>query len=143
MPDSATPITQVIDEDKHLAGLLRRAQMLARLSADIRANLPGDLAKHAVLANVRGTVLVMQVDSPGWASRLRFQQSALLHFLLEKHKLPVKSLEIKVSDAQRYTGADKRSQPRMPTQAAQQLKSAADHINDASLSAALARLASR
>lgn len=144
MPDSAALLTQVIDGDKHLASLIRRAQTLARLSADIRANLPEDLAEHAALANVRGTVLVMQVDSPGWASRLRFHQSALLHFLLEKHKLPVKSLEIKVNNAQRRTGADKRrNRPRMPTQAARQLKSTADHIKDATLSAALARLASR
>ena len=143
MPDSATPITDVISGDKHLSALLRRAQALARLSASLRAALPGDLADHATLANIRGTVLVMQVDSPAWASRLRFQQSTLLGFLQEKHKLPVESLEIKVSDAQRYAGADKRDRPSMPTEATRQLKSAAAYIDDAALSAALFRLASR
>jgi hypothetical protein len=51
------------------------------LLAELRRLLPGELADHCVAAQQRGPQLVLHVDSPVWATRLRFLAPGLLELL--------------------------------------------------------------
>jgi hypothetical protein len=47
----------------------------------VRAALASDASAHLVAARIRGTELVLYVDSPAWATRLRLQGPSLLRDL--------------------------------------------------------------
>ena len=51
------------------------------LLAAVRRLLPGQLADHCIAARQRGPQLVLHVDSPVWATRLRFLAPGLLELL--------------------------------------------------------------
>ncbi|MCG2634182.1 MAG: DUF721 domain-containing protein [Gammaproteobacteria bacterium] len=70
--------------DLQLDGLLQRARWLRSQSRRFDAALPPELSGHCQLANVRGELLVVLVDSPVWATRLRLLGPSLL-FALKQH----------------------------------------------------------
>lgn len=55
------------------------------LLAELRRLLPGELADHCIAAQQRGPQLVLHVDSPVWATRLRFLAPGLLELLRAEH----------------------------------------------------------
>lgn len=69
------------------AGLLGRlageAASLTEATRILRAGLGSPLADHASVAAVREPVLVVVVDSPVWASRLRYQSERILNHFSE------------------------------------------------------------
>ena len=69
------------------AGLLGRlageAAFLAEATRVLRDGLGPPLADHASVAAVRERVLVVVVDSPVWASRLRYQSEKILNHFSE------------------------------------------------------------
>lgn len=69
------------------AGLLGRlageAALLTEATRILRGGLGSPLADHASVAAVRERVLVVVVDSPVWASRLRYQSEKILNHFSE------------------------------------------------------------
>ena len=64
-----------------LGRLGRRAAQLAEATRVLREHLAPPLADHASVAAIRGPTLVVVVDSPVWAARLRYQSAEILdHF---------------------------------------------------------------
>ncbi|CAK0768749.1 conserved hypothetical protein [Gammaproteobacteria bacterium] len=61
--------------------LMDRIQELQKLSLKVSDILTPQLIPHCQVANVRGTVLVLQVDSSAWATRLHYQVPAILDYL--------------------------------------------------------------
>lgn len=55
------------------------------LLAEVRRLLPGELADHCIAAQQRGPQLVLHVDSPVWATRLRFLAPRLLELLCSEY----------------------------------------------------------
>lgn len=55
------------------------------LLAEVCRRLPGDLADHCLAAQQRAQQLILHVDSPVWASRLRFLAPRLLELLQAQH----------------------------------------------------------
>jgi hypothetical protein len=68
-----TRIGAIVAGDSTLAGLLRRARELESLETLVRAWLPPALAPHVRVAALREDTLVLAVDSPAWATRLRYE----------------------------------------------------------------------
>ena len=64
-----------------LGRLGRQAVQLAEATRILREHLAPPLADHAAVAAIREPNLVVVVDSPAWAARLRYQSAGILdHF---------------------------------------------------------------
>ena len=64
-----------------LGRLGMRAAQLAEATRILREHLTPPLADHASVAAIRGPTLVVVVDSPVWAARLRYRSAEILdHF---------------------------------------------------------------
>lgn len=64
-----------------LAKILRRVAYLQKINIILGEILQDPLRKHCVAANVNAGQLVILVDSPVWATRLRYQQEDVLNQL--------------------------------------------------------------
>lgn len=76
--------------------MLARAQTLSRLDALIGEFMHAALRKHAVVANLRESTLVMLVDGPVWKSRLRLDTPVLLE-KLQQAGMEVTDIKINVT----------------------------------------------
>ena len=81
---------------RSLAGLAERAAATDRLARRLQALLPAELASHVTGANIRAGRLVVLVDAPAWASRLRFEAPALRERLRTEHELEVEGVTVRV-----------------------------------------------
>ncbi len=75
------PVSRLLSRDADLNHLQRMVERQQALLREVRALLPDPLAAHCLHARIRGSELVLHVDSPAWNSRLRFQAPALLRAL--------------------------------------------------------------
>ena len=68
-----------INKDGGLGAVIEKARALGELTETLSRALPGDLADGVVAVNVRDERrLVVLARSSAWASRLRFEQDAVL-----------------------------------------------------------------
>lgn len=81
---------------RSLAGLAERAAATDRLARRIQGLLPAELAAHVTGANIRDRRLIILVDSPAWASRLRFEAPALRRQLETRHEVDVDGVTVRV-----------------------------------------------
>jgi hypothetical protein len=65
----------------HLQALAQHARRLQRLSVRLREVLDAPLAEHVQVANLSDRCLVLQTDSPAWATRLRYRSADVLRHL--------------------------------------------------------------
>ena len=80
-----------------LGRLGRQAAQLAEATRALRGHLASPLAEHAAVAAIRGATLVVVVDSPVWAARLRYQSTEILdHLAAALGNLPVSRLRVLV-----------------------------------------------
>jgi len=82
---------------RSIAALAERAAATNRLARRVQALVPADIAPHIVGANLREKRLVLIVDGPAWAARIRFESPAIRRALERDHELRVDSVTIKVS----------------------------------------------
>ena len=71
-----------------LGRLGRQAEHLAQATRVLREHLDSPLADHASVAAIRASTLVVVVDSPVWATRLRYQSAEILDHLRAALKSP-------------------------------------------------------
>lgn len=97
MANNPSRLSSVIEKSCHLDHLVRMLRQQQALLGEIQGLLPSSLARHCLHARIRGESLVIHVDSPAWASKLRFQGQALLRALRAKapnlRKLSVRILQ--------------------------------------------------
>ena len=68
-----------INDDGDLGDIVRRARELGELTETLSKSLPADLAPGLLAVNIRGgNELVAVCPSSAWASRLRFEEQALI-----------------------------------------------------------------
>lgn len=60
-----------------LGRLLRKGQRLQRLTEEVRALLPGELAAHCVVADLSGGRLTLHADNASFATKLQFETPKL------------------------------------------------------------------
>lgn len=65
-------------QNKGLSSLIDRVKKIAELDKVVRAELSKPLADYCRVANIRHSKLIIQTDSPVWASKLRFESTTLL-----------------------------------------------------------------
>ncbi|HEB59520.1 MAG TPA: DUF721 domain-containing protein [Gammaproteobacteria bacterium] len=124
-----------------VADLITRARHFQRLARQVLPLLGDELASHCRVASLERQVLVLIVDSPGWASRIRFQGPQIQRDLAATG-LPVQSIEVRVSPPEAPPVAEKPDPIRpLSEHSAKCLEALANSHADSPLGAALRRLA--
>ncbi len=127
-----------------LAPLLTRVQLLARLTRTLHSHLPTSLAQHCQVANLKDGVLVIGVDSPAWAARLRYQLPQLLRHIQADDIVPdLTELRMRIQPAAEIKVGRSRLPVAMSTDTGVLLSQVAEGITDPDLRAALKRLSRR
>jgi hypothetical protein len=127
---------------EHLVTQTRELKQFTRL---LQAELDSSLAPHCHVARLTPSQLTIVVDSPAWATRLRFQTTTLLRQLAKKHHIfqSIKNIDIKIYPAR----LQRRAVPPVPRHlssgAATVITDMANSIDNPGLKQALLRLASR
>jgi hypothetical protein len=142
----ADPLYKVLVRKKgDVAELVTQSRQRQHLTRLLQSALDPALAPHAWVARLEPPVLVIVVDTPALASRLRYLGPGLARQLSRKHKefQSVGKIELRIAPA--------RLQPRKPEpivrhlgpEAVSSLTAMANSLEDAPLKSALLRLASR
>ncbi|MDZ7662322.1 DUF721 domain-containing protein [Thiohalophilus sp.] len=137
------PLYKLLHGEKtRLADLVTTTRQLRRLNQHLLAVLAAPLTDHCQVARYDTEQLIIQVDSPVWASRLRYYVPTLLQEL--KQNIPdlqgLKSIKIHVAPAT-PTPVEKPPDKREITPAASRnIQAMAEAIDDPVLREALQRL---
>ncbi len=122
--------------------MTERSQALRRLEHQLDQLLPPELIGRVSVGNLRQGVLILFVESAGWAARLRFQVPQLLQKLSQKGRIQLEKIEIRVLPPRVAPQPPKRK-AEMSEASAQALESMAKSLSDPGLADALARLSQR
>lgn len=96
MSDGRPKLLKDLLAGRGLAGLAERAAATDRLARRLQGLLPPELAEHITGANVRDRRLVILVDGPAWAARLRFEAPGLRRRLEAQQGLDVDGVIVRV-----------------------------------------------
>lgn len=80
-----------------LATLVDNLNRINRLSQSLKVILDESLSKHCRIAHMEGQQLILAVDSPEWASRLRYEKLELLSYLRNNGFAQVNGIDIIVN----------------------------------------------
>ena len=96
-----------------LGRLGRQATQLLEATRILREHLDPPLADHASVASIREPHLMVVVDSPVWAARLRYQSAGILdHFAASLGSPRLTRLKILVQPPLQDPGGNSRPRPR-------------------------------
>jgi len=109
------------------------------LAEQVRSCLPAPLDRQLQAAVLNGTTLVLFVDSPVWASRLRYQSPVLLRQLRERG-ITVDQLQTRILPARGVATAKRQKPNLLSEQSAELLRQTAEAIGEGELQEALRRL---
>ena len=135
----ARPLQRLLDGS--LQEIAERARLLDRLTAEVRRLLP-EAGAHCQVANLRGGELIVQVDSPAWATRLRYQGKALVGQLQRRGFPELKTVRVRVAPQGGPKPAPAR-RARLSSSSGELLRQTAAAVDNEALRAALERLANR
>lgn len=125
---------------RHLRSLLETLGEQQALLTKVRQLLPPNLGEHLRSAQLHRQKLVLHVDSPAWASRLRYLTPALLKSLASQ--LPgIDGVQVRIQPEQGRRRDKPAQHVRLSRHAARHLNETAAALQDPALSAALQRLA--
>ncbi len=126
-----------------LARTLRQARQLQALDRAFAQLIDPALQPHCQVANLRDGCLVVQVDAPAWATRLRFEQQRILKQLRKKGiTSQIAKLSIQVKPATGNRQEPSRSRKPLGQGARRQATHHLQQINDPELRRRLNRLLS-
>lgn len=91
-------IRQLMRRDASLKAIADEAKAQQTLLDELRECLPAELAEHCSAARLRDRRLVISMDSPAWATRLRYLAPQLLESLRPLHSA-LATIEVKVAVA--------------------------------------------
>jgi len=135
----ARPLQRLLDGP--LQEIAERARLLDRLTTEVRRLLP-EVGAHCRVANLRGSELVVQVDSPAWATRLRYQGKALVGQLQRRGFPELKTVQVRVAPQGRPPSPPRR-RARLSASSGELLRQTAASVDHEALRIALERLAGR
>jgi hypothetical protein len=96
MARSFPHVRRHLSANRYFATLVQELEQQAQLLQQVRGALPGDLALHCLQARLADGALILFVDSPVWADRLRYSSDDLLHRLGAQDP-PVQQIKVRVS----------------------------------------------
>lgn len=144
LPNKPKPIAEMLDPASNLGRLKRHISQIRRFEERLRRLLPSPQDKDYswCVGNFRERHLTILVETPGQASRLRFQQQLFLE-KAQSIQTDIETISTKVN----YKG-NERKEPakvgrKLSSKAAESIATSAEHINDDELRAVLQRLSKR
>ena len=123
--------------------LLTRARWLNELTGELQRHLTPSVATHCRVANFRSGVLVLQTDSPAWATRLRYHIPMLRETLCERGLDQIRDIRVKVAPAERARCSEQPRKAHLSDRTAELILHAAEASGEPALRDALIRLARR
>jgi hypothetical protein len=126
-----------------LARLLAQARLLVTLEQLLKRLLEAPLNEHCRVLALHDQSLVVAVDSPVWAARLRFHTPRLARLLSRSLSVPVQTIRVRVCPVSGVEAPARRPRPvRRGAAGKQALLQAAQTVSDPELKTALQKLAS-
>lgn len=132
--------SQFIQRTGSLDRLQHSARVLAKVEKAVRHALPVEAAGHLTGCALRADALVVFADSAGWASQLRYLESAILKAARSACGPGVQRVSIKVLPVPASAG--KPPAPELTENSRRLLEQTASGIRDNDLAEALRRLSS-
>ena len=128
----------------HLSNtLLQKAHWLNNLNQQLLLILPMEFDGHVKVAGVHRSLLILEADSPVWATKIRFLSYEITKQLSVKTDLKLKSIKVNIQPNASLRKKPIRKKPYISKYSAHQLESLADSIKYPRLQEALAKLAKR
>lgn len=133
-------LNKLLSSGRALASIEEKLAEQEALLKQLRSLLPQPISEHCIWAIPKKGDLILLVDSPVWASRLRYL-SPKLNQQLRQYGLKVRRIQVKVSIMRGDVLQDKtrRANP-ISAANAKLLSSAAQSVDDEELRSALLRL---
>lgn len=116
---------------------------LSALAVWLENQLPSPLREECRPINLRASTLVIGVNSPVWAARIRFQTSGLLAAAQRDLPYGVRKIQVKVLPARPEQTPSTKRAVRISPDTAELLRQTARNVDHPKLSAALSRVAAR
>jgi len=93
------PIAKFLSgKTKKLAPLISEAKRLTQINIILNQSLDHELAKHIRVSRLENSQLRLIIDSPAWATRLRYKQSEIItRFQQHTTTKVIKTIHIKIS----------------------------------------------
>jgi len=128
-----------------VAQLVTHAHFLAHLTRQVRQHLDPPLAAHVQVSDYTPFRLALAVDSPAWATRLRFQKSVLLHNLKRfcKEFQSLEKIDLIILPARQAPQPTRPPSREISPRAAVTIRAMAEGMEEGALRETLLRLASR
>lgn len=145
MPIGLKPVQALLQGQGLTADLVRRELSAHGLLGRVRAALPAASRLHCLSASLKAGELVITVDSPVWATRVRYAEGPLLLRLSSEGCEGVKICVRPPGAAPNAPGGARPGpcQRRLSAEVVAHLMGAADGIREPELAQALRRLARR
>jgi len=126
-----------------LRRLTQFSSQLTELSALTQSCLPTPLQGHCQAINIRGKTLILQTESPAWASQLRFYTPAMLSTLTHHRCNYIKEIHIRIKPVSALKPPYARHKMNISSQSATLITALAENTSYSGLKQSLLRLASR
>lgn len=138
------PITKFLSaKSTKLAPLISEAKRLTQINIILNQSLDHESAKHIQVSHVQKNQLRLVVDSPVWATRLRYKQEEIINrFQNYAITKMIRSIYIKISPAI-HTGTTvnkTKNTIHLTTESASQMQIEIEAISDPELKNALLRI---
>jgi hypothetical protein len=139
---SVRSVRDILASGPH-AQLLAQNGLNNELLGFVRKHLSGPSSLHCVNAQLQHETLIVHVDSPAWATKLRFQLGSLLPHLRKAPSLDgLQQILVRVlPSAENRTSGSAPSSARLSEESAELIRNLASAITDDTLRASWLRLA--
>ena len=136
-------IKSIIRQNTALSELVGQTKLLVKIDKLVQRHLDIPFKMHCKVANYRENTLYLHVDSPAWATRLRFATPSLVPKLQQSKELAgLKDIQIyQAKIIPPHKPKKKAIKKRLSKDTADQLNCLADCVTDEKLAKALKRLA--
>jgi hypothetical protein len=132
---------QILDNAK--LPLLERARKLQRLEQAVLGLLPGNVAAHCKVMNLKNEILVLAAPSSAWAARLRFAAPELVQQLKGQYALQLRTIQVHIQPESHEIQSIRQPPLKLSLASGTLLAQTAQTVNHPALREALYRLAAK
>ncbi|MDF7670546.1 DciA family protein [Orbaceae bacterium ESL0721] len=90
-------LVSILDHADGLSQIHKQTIALAKLTRMVKTLLPSPLNEHCRVANYRQGLLILEVSSASWLSRLKYEQSDLILGIRQKLLPALSSIQYKIN----------------------------------------------
>ena len=144
MKKRLAPIAKFLStKTQKLSPLISEAKRITQIKIILNQSLDNELAKHVQVSRVENKQLRLIVDSPAWATRLRYKQQEIINsFQNYAISKTITSIHIKINPTKldQIKIKTKKNSIALSTDSAKQMKDEIEAISDTELKDALLRI---